>query len=168
MSEFRFSCRTDDKRDWLNGDIVALYLATNAGEFVTDGDLRGFRRRGEGNVRFRRMEFFDRNGLPIASPRTGEEINIVLEFDGSYTQRRSVRIGIKSDDAPTPGCSSAPRSVLRRSVLIGAGDKIACRIPRLPLSAGRYNIVFLLGWIVETPLAQPCPDVRPDFGKEMT
>ena len=81
------------------GDIVARYLGTDAGEYVTDGDLRGLRRRGEGNVRFRRMEFFDRNGLPLTSPRTGEELNIVLEFDGSRTERRSARIGIDFYDA---------------------------------------------------------------------
>jgi len=127
------------------GDIVALYLATNAGEFVTDGELRGLRRRGEGNVRFRRMEFFDRNGLPVASPRTGEEINIVLEFDGSYTQGRSARIGIKFYDAlDTLLFVCANEASYNEALLIGAGDKIACRIPRLPLSAGRYNIALLL------------------------
>ena len=81
------------------GDIVARYLGTDAGEYVTNGDLRGLRRRGEGNVRFRRMEFFDRNGLPLTSPRTGEELNIVLEFEGSRTERRSARIGIDFYDA---------------------------------------------------------------------
>ena len=151
------------------GNIVALYLATNAGEFVTDGDLRGLRRRGEGNVRFRRMEFFDRNGLPIASPRTGEETNIVLEFDGSCTEWRSARIRIKFYDAlDILLFICANEASYNEALLIGAGDKIACRIPRLPLSAGRYNMVLVLEWIVETPLAQPCPDVRPDFGKEMT
>ena len=128
------------------GDIVALYLATDAGEFVTDGDLRGLRRRGgEGNVRFRRVEFFDRNGLPLASPRTGEELNIVLEFDGFRTERRPARIGIDFYDArETRLFICANEASHKEGFLIGAGDKTACRIPRLPLSAGRYKIGLFL------------------------
>jgi len=127
------------------GDIFALYLATTAGKFVTDGNLRGLGRRGEGNVRFRRMDLFDRNGLPLASPRTGEEINFVLEFEGSCTERRSARIQIKFYDAlDTLLFICANEASYNDALLIGAGDKIACRIPRLPLSAGRYNMVLVL------------------------
>ena len=127
------------------GDIVALYLATNAGEVVTDGDLSGLRRCGEGNVRFRHLEFFDRNGLPLASPRTGEELNIVLKFDGSRTERRSARIGIDFYDVRENLLFICANEMSHNEgFLIGAGDKIACRIPRLPLSAGRYKIGLYL------------------------
>lgn len=96
-------------------------------------------------VRFRRMEFFDQNALPIASPRTGEELIIVLEFDGSRTERRSARIQIKFYDAlDTLLFICANEASHDEALLIGAGNKIACRIPRLPLSAGRYNIVLVL------------------------
>ena len=96
-------------------------------------------------MRFRRVEFFDRNGLPLASPRTGEELNIVLEFDGSRTERRPARIGINFCDAlETTLFICANETSYHEGFLIGAGDKIACRIPRLPLSAGRYKIGLFL------------------------
>ena len=123
-------------------DIVARYAATNTGQFVTD--LRGLPRRGEGNVRFRRMEFFDRNGAPITSPRTGEELNIILEFDGSRTERRPARIGIDFYNVDETALFLCNESAHKDGFLIGAGDKTACRIPRLPLSAGRYKINLFL------------------------
>jgi lipopolysaccharide transport system ATP-binding protein len=126
-------------------DIVALYLATNTGKSVADGDLRGLHRRGEGNVRFRRIEFLDRNGLTLPSPKTGEELNIVLEFEGSRTERRSARVGITFYNAlETALFICAMETTLHEPLQIGAGDKTSCRVSRLPLSAGRYKIELFL------------------------
>ena len=125
--------------------IIARYLATVAGEFVGDGDLRKLRRRGDGNVRFRRMELTDGIGLPLTTPRTGEELNIILEFEGSRIERRSARIGITFCDAQDCAlfiCASELSS--NDPLKIWAGDKTICRITRFPLSAGRYRINLFL------------------------
>src|SRR5262249_4893936 len=82
-----------------SGEIVARYLASLAGLSVADGDLRALRRKGEGHVRFRRMDFFDQKGLRVMTPRTGDELNIVLTFDGSRTEPRPARVGITFYDA---------------------------------------------------------------------
>jgi hypothetical protein len=106
-------------------DIVPLYLASNTGEFVGGGDFRDLDRRGEGNVRFRRIEFLDRNRLTFTSPKTGEELNIVLESGGSRTSRRPARVGITQ----TQLFLCAMENSLREPLHIGAGDRTNCRIP---------------------------------------
>jgi lipopolysaccharide transport system ATP-binding protein len=129
----------------LSTDIVVSYLDEYAGRFVAGGDLRNLDRRGEGNVRFRHMRFFDGDGRPVIRPRTGEELNIALEFEGSRTERRPARLSVDFYDAlNNPLFICASEASHSEAFQIGAGDKTVCRIPRLPLSAGRYKIELFL------------------------
>jgi lipopolysaccharide transport system ATP-binding protein len=124
-------------------DIVARYLDT--GESVVNGDLRGLRRHGEGNIRFHQIEFLDRNGLRLTSAITGEEVIIAIEFDGARTERRPARLGITFYDAWETALFICANEASRSEDLqIAAGDKLVCRIPRLPLSAGRYRVGLFL------------------------
>jgi lipopolysaccharide transport system ATP-binding protein len=126
-------------------DIVARYLEVNGGAFTADGDLRSLQRRGEGNVRFRRIEFLDRDGISLRSPRTGEELSIILEFDGARTERGPARLGITFCDVmETPLFICANEVSLNHVLQIGAGDIAVCRIRRFPLSAGQYRIGLFL------------------------
>jgi lipopolysaccharide transport system ATP-binding protein len=128
-----------------SSEIVARYLASNTGLCVADGDLRTLRRKGEGQIRFHRLEFFDQNGLPVTTPRTGDELNVVLSFDGSRTEPRPVRVGITFYDVlDNPLFICANEASCNELLRIGAGQKVACRIPRLPLSAGRYKVGLFL------------------------
>jgi lipopolysaccharide transport system ATP-binding protein len=126
-------------------DIVGEYLATNAGESIKDGDLRSLRRLGNGNTRFRSMRFYDRTGLQIASPITGDELNIVFKFEGSRTERRSARLGITFvDSMDTPLFICANEASHKEPLRIGARDQAVCQIHQLPLSPGRYKIGLFL------------------------
>jgi lipopolysaccharide transport system ATP-binding protein len=127
------------------GDIVSRYLQINARGLTGDGDLNGLHRKGEGSVRFRRISLLDRQGLPVISPVTGEELTVVLDFNGSRTERRPARIGITFYDTynnPLFTCGNEMSS--NEAFLIGAHDRTACRIRRFPLSAGRYKIGLFL------------------------
>jgi homopolymeric O-antigen transport system ATP-binding protein len=126
-------------------DVVARYLAKYTEKPVADGDLRNLGRRGEGTVRFRRIRFFDRSGQSIINPRTGEELNIALEFEGCRRDRRPARLSIDFYDAlnvPMFLCASEASCI--EAFELGADDKAVCRIPRLPLSAGLYKIELYL------------------------
>ena len=125
-------------------DIVTRYLEAN-GASTVDGDLRSLHRRGEGNVRFRRIEFFDRDGIPLSCPSTGEELSIMIEFDGTCTERGAARLGITFCDVmETPLFICASETSSNQVLQIGAGDIAVCRIRRFPLSAGRYRINLFL------------------------
>jgi lipopolysaccharide transport system ATP-binding protein len=129
----------------LTSDIVARYLAKYTEKLVTDGDLRNLDRRGDGNVRFRHIRFFDRNGRSVINPRTGEELNIALEFEGCRSERRPARLSVDFYDAlNVPMFLCASEASHKEAFQIGAGDRTVCRIPRLPLSAGRYKIELFL------------------------
>jgi lipopolysaccharide transport system ATP-binding protein len=126
-------------------DIVNLYLSSSAENFAAQSDLFKLSRKGKGNVRFSSISFFDQYGQVIMSPKTGEELNIRLEFFGNSTKPLPARIGIGFFDsmhaplflcASDIACSEPPK--------VASGDVIECRIPRLPLSAGRYGINLFL------------------------
>ena len=122
-------------------DIVARYLATTGGKLVIDGDLGHLNRRGAGNLRFRRIGFFDRDGRPVVAPITGDQLDIRLDFEGCGIERRSTRLGITFFDAfDSLLFICANEASLNEPLYIGAGDKVSCRIPRFPLSAGRYKV----------------------------
>jgi lipopolysaccharide transport system ATP-binding protein len=128
-----------------SAEVIGLYLASNVGESVADGDLRALRRQGIGSVRFRRIEFFDKDNLPVVTPGTGDELVIVLEFDASHTETRPARLSLSfhdTQDTPLFICDTEASG--GEAFKIGAGDKAVCRIPRLPLSAGRYKINLFL------------------------
>ena len=126
-------------------DVVARYLETNTGGPLVSGKLAGLSRRGEGNVRFRRIQFLNGEGLPVARATTGEELVILTEFDGSIVERRPCRLGITFYDVwDAPLFMCANEISVRGALHIGAGDRVICRIPRLPLSEGRYKISLFL------------------------
>jgi hypothetical protein len=104
------------------------------------------------------MKFCDQNGLPLVNPKTGEELNIALEFEGTRNERRPARIGITFCDASDSPLFICANEVSHEEALgIGAGDRTVCRIPRLPLSAGRYKIDLFLerNGIIEDWLEDP-------------
>jgi lipopolysaccharide transport system ATP-binding protein len=126
-------------------NVIDLYLSSNVGRCATQDDLSGLRRKGEGNVGFRSVAFFDQRGRITTSPKTGEELNIRLDFLGDLTEPRSARIGItfyNNMDVPLFICAN--EASCSEPLQIGSGDSIECRIPRLPLSAGRYKIGLFL------------------------
>jgi lipopolysaccharide transport system ATP-binding protein len=125
--------------------IVNFYLSSNVTGCTMQVDLSKLGRKGEGNVRFRSIVFFDQYGRVTTSPKTGEELNIRLDFIGSRTTSRSARIGIAfCDNLDTPLFLCANEASCSEPLRVGSGDCIECRIPRLPLSAGRYKIGLFL------------------------
>ncbi len=126
-------------------DVLQVYADIGAGHRLTGGDLGNLARKGEGKVRFRRIAFFDQNGVPINKPATGNTLNIALQFDGSHTERRPSRVGIafyNAMDALLFHC--ACEASLSTPLQVGAGDSVNCRIPRLPLTVGQYKIGLFL------------------------
>jgi lipopolysaccharide transport system ATP-binding protein len=140
--------------------VIDLYLSSNVdlARRAAQGDLSGLSRKGEGNLRFRSIAFVDQDRRTMTSPKSGEELNIRLEFLGNRTESRSARIGITFyDNMDMPLFICANEASLKEPLQIGSGDSIECRIPRLPLSAGRYKIGLFLersgvieDWLQET------------------
>jgi lipopolysaccharide transport system ATP-binding protein len=126
-------------------DVIDLYLSSNIGRSDTQGDLSAIARKGEGNVRFKSFSFIDQRGRTTMSPQTGEELRVRLDFLGNRTEPRSARIGITfCDSMDTPLFICASDASCSERLQIGFGDSIECRIPRLPLSGGRYKISLFL------------------------
>ncbi len=126
-------------------DVIELYLSWNVRKSATQRDLSLVGRKGEGNVRFKSVVFVDQRGRTVASPRTGEDLRIRLDFFGSCAEPRSARIGISfysNMDAPLFICAN--EASCGEPLPIAPGDSVECRIPRLPLSAGRYRIELFL------------------------
>jgi lipopolysaccharide transport system ATP-binding protein len=126
------------------GDVIDLYLSSNVERPAAQSDLCGLSRRGEGNVRFKSITFLDQHGR-IRSPKTGEDTKIRIDFSGSRTQARSIRVGITfytNLDAPLFICAN--EAACTEPLKIGSHDSIECLIPRLPLSAGGYKVGLFL------------------------
>jgi lipopolysaccharide transport system ATP-binding protein len=132
-------------KEGLTAEVLKLYSDSNLTKRVSNGELNSFARKGEGKVRFQRVEFCDKAGGPLTSPATGSPLNITIQFDGSRTERRPARISITFYDvmeAPLFICTT--EASFGKPLRIGAGDRINCKIARLPLSRGRYKINFFL------------------------
>jgi lipopolysaccharide transport system ATP-binding protein len=125
--------------------VLKLYADTHTAARRSNGELSDIARKGEGNVRFQRVEFFDQRGDALGAPLTGSPLNIVLQFAGSHAAPRPARLGITFYDimeAPLFVCAN--EASLGEPLRIGAGDRIKCEIPRLPLSGGRYKVGLFL------------------------
>ena len=110
-------------------EVVGQYWEANAGAFIKDGDLRGLRRQGNRNTMFRSIRFYDRNGLQIGNPRTGDNLNIILAFEGPRTERKSARLGITFfDNLDSPLFICANEASHKEPLRIGAQDQTVCRI----------------------------------------
>jgi lipopolysaccharide transport system ATP-binding protein len=128
-----------------SSNVITRYLAATGGGPVSEGDLTRLRRSGEGNIRFRRIKTFDRDGRLLPRPRAGEEVIILIEFDGTRVDRGSARLVIIFYDAmETPLFVCGNETSFNEPLQIGAGDKVTCRIQRFPLDAGRYKIGLFL------------------------
>jgi len=126
-------------------DTLGLYLRQNEGRLQEGGYLANCRRRGAGNLRFRRMRLRKGDGSEVAQPVTGEELCIALEFEGNRVEPRPVRLGVNFFDAWGNALFiCANEAACAGSLQIGSGDTAVCRIPRLPLSAGHYKIRLFL------------------------
>lgn len=125
--------------------IASKYLKMFATDKLVQGELASLRRSGRGRVTFDRIEFQDRFGNTITNPVTGDELNIVMSFSGTSTERQTSRVGITfydSNEVPLFLCGS--ELVSNTPLEVGAGDIIACRIPRLPLGGGAYKLGLFL------------------------
>jgi lipopolysaccharide transport system ATP-binding protein len=126
-------------------DVIDLYLSSSLGGRAAQSDLVRLRRKGAGKVRFRSIAFFDQNGRITTSAKTGEELNIRLDFCGSRPEPRPARIGITfRDNMDNALFLCASEISCREPPQIGSRDIVECRIPRFPLSAGRYKIGLFL------------------------
>jgi lipopolysaccharide transport system ATP-binding protein len=127
--------------------VIDLYLSSNVGTCAANGDLARLRRKGAGDLRFRSIAFFDQYGRIMISPKTGEELNIRLDFCGNRPEPRPARIGITFYDiVDSPLFLCASEISCREPPRVGSRDSVECRIPRFPLSAGRYKINLFLEW----------------------
>jgi lipopolysaccharide transport system ATP-binding protein len=126
-------------------DMLGHYLRQSTARAGDDGDLGAFRRRGAGNVRFRRIGLRDRNGNDTDQAATGEDLGLVVEFAGSKREPRAARLGINFFDAwGTPLFICANEASHGGPLQVGAGDTVVCRIPRLPLGPGHYKVTLFL------------------------
>ena len=90
------------------------------------------------------IRFLNRDGQPIMQARTGEELYIALDFEGSRPERRSTRLSIDFYNLSNIMFVCASEASYQKLFQIGAGDTAVCRILRLPLSEGRYYIELFL------------------------
>jgi lipopolysaccharide transport system ATP-binding protein len=126
-------------------DVIDLYLSSKIEKVAIQSDLRTINRKGEGNMRFKSVSFIDQRGRSTKSPKTGEELKIRLDFLGNRAEPRPARVGITFyDKTDTPLFLCANEASCSEQLQIGPGDIIECRIPRLPLSGGRYKVGLFL------------------------
>lgn len=125
-------------------EVIETYVQTNSDSLSADRDVSALKRTGRGAVRFLRISFFDYRSQPVSNPKTGSDLNIALEFSGSDPSPVPSRVSVGFSDAfgtPLFGCDN---EAIGKTLLLGAGDRIICRIPRLPLSGGRYLVDLFL------------------------
>jgi lipopolysaccharide transport system ATP-binding protein len=121
-------------------DVIAEYVSSVRTE--SSGDLSGRQdRQGSGRFRFESIRF-ESNGEPVDMPVTGAPLEVVLSYasgDGRpvrsptfavtvYTILGALILNLESHTAGARLAELPPRGQLR------------CRIPRLPLPAGRYAV----------------------------
>jgi lipopolysaccharide transport system ATP-binding protein len=122
------------------GDVISEYVSSVRSEASTS--LAGREdREGTGRFRFRSVGFESAEGR-IDMPVTGEAVDIVLEYespDGRPIRNAVFAVGIYTlFGALILQCQSDVAGAVFRE-LPGRGE-IRCRIPRLPLPAGRYTL----------------------------
>jgi lipopolysaccharide transport system ATP-binding protein len=121
-------------------DVISEYVSSVQAEAATSVAAREDRE-GTGRFRFQSVSLESAEG-PIDMPVTGEEVEIVLEYEspdgrpirnaifavGIYTLFGTLILQCQSDVAGASFKELPPRGEVR------------CRIPRLPLPAGRYTL----------------------------
>jgi len=80
-------------------DVIEAYLAANAEASRLNADLRGVRsRRGNGDVRFTRLEFVGDTGRPITFLRSGDRVTLRLHYEAfREVARPDFEVGVYTD-----------------------------------------------------------------------
>jgi lipopolysaccharide transport system ATP-binding protein len=126
-------------------DVVRAYLRSisTIGEVT---DLRSYGgRRGRGLVQFARISLINPSGQIVDHGKVGESLILELEFSGVDLNCRPARVSI--DFSTSLGahlfvCDTGAAN--SGNLTVGSRSVIRCRIPRLPLSSGRYTIGLFL------------------------
>ncbi len=112
-----------------------------------DGDLSQVKSRsGAGNVRFTRLEIKDTGGRLLEYGVTAEPIEFHLRVASSgFKEKISARIGIGfANNLQSPLFVCGTEMTMGHQAMVSHGDTLICRIPRLPLGAGRYNLTLFI------------------------
>jgi lipopolysaccharide transport system ATP-binding protein len=126
-------------------DVIDEYVKTIRSHAASDLAQREDRE-GSGRFRFVKIGFETPDGKPVDVPVTGDDLDIVLSYESSdgrairgagfaigvYTALGGLVLQLQSDVAGAD------------LDLIPQGGQVRCRLPRLPLPAGRY-VLNLMG-----------------------
>ncbi len=128
-----------------SAETVAQYVASHSDKFVANVDLGSLPRKGEGSVRFKSIAFLGEDGSSLNNPSSGNELVVAIDFVGKRVDRQPAQLGLTFyDNMDTPLFICANEASCNEPIYIGPGDRIECRISRLPLSAGRYKLGLFL------------------------
>jgi lipopolysaccharide transport system ATP-binding protein len=122
--------------------VIEAYLCNNERHDTEDLALRKDRK-GNGIVRFKSVSFRRLDGIPTSTFLSGENCEISLEYNRQQELPDSARILVGIGVYGTYGdclflCSNELTNEISGAWPV-TGD-VTCRIPRLPLAAGLYNV----------------------------
>lgn len=137
--------------------VIDLYLTQCQDDMKGLDDISWVPRKGSGRLRFSRIEFRDENGESVASPRTGQAVDLVCYVDGDAEVRGSASIGLSfHDETGSPLIHLANQVANKGNVVLQSGDVITISIKKFPLFYGRYTLNMFLeidgqieDWIVD-------------------
>ena len=131
-------------------ETINIYLS-NAQALRGRSDLSRIKnRQGSGRVRFGSVALLGNDGEVVDHAKVAERLCLSIELTGDDPRPLPARVGIRFSSmqgTPLFVCSSELLTELR----VGAGSRVRCVIPRLPLSSGTYKLTFFLerGGVVE-------------------
>ncbi len=118
--------------------VVEEYLSGIRGDMTLPLNERSDRR-GNKLIRFTSVEFKNSNGISVSRAYSGQDISIILRYESNTTLRNvNVALGVHGRFDENLFHLSTSTSSFDFEELPARGE-LTCRIPCLPLQAGRYS-----------------------------